>query len=276
MVSLAVRYWKKNLSQLLWRKAHTYLAFLLALIALLGLLYFCTRGKEWHNHVYRIARTSQWSVLPTLADKQKNIDAFAVELLLAIAEQEQFQFQLFEVSPSSLLQELDQREYDAILSFVKPSHQNERQYHFSDPLYLTGLVLVVTGSSRVNKWEQMEGAIVGIVQGASLVFDLDRYPAFLITTYPTIAQALMGLEKNSVDGIVLDLPTAFAYAAGLYAGKLKIILPPMTDEGLRLVTLHTPEAKALITRFNAGLQALQKSGRYQALVKKWGLPTKPD
>ena len=47
--------------------------------------------------------------------------------------------------------------------------------------------------------------------------------------------------------------------------------PPLTQEGLRLVTLKNEKGQQLIDAYNEGLDRLKEAGTYDKLLEKWGL-----
>ncbi len=254
----------------LMRKARSLVA-LMAALFLIGILWHaCSEKALWHGALYRIAYDNAWRPAVQF-EQQRNISAFSMELLLAIAKEENLQLELVRTSPEHLLVGLENGEYDAALSFQQPDAETPKHYLFSDPLYLNGPVLVVMKSSNINSLQQIEGKTIGVARGESIVFDMKQYPSFLIISYDNTQQALVSLSKNSIDGVIIDLLPAYAYVMGLYAGKLKIATRPLTDEGLRLCALRTPFSEALIQRIDKGLGALKANGSYQALGMRWSI-----
>lgn len=233
-------------------------------------LYSCSHRN---TRPYRVARDSTWYPL-TLLGKERNLVAFSDELLLAIAKEEEIQFQLSFASSDSLFRGLDQGEYDGILSSLPPTITNQELYYFSEPFYLLGPVLIVQEKSHYSSLEQMEGRSIGIKSGSTLVFNVYKYPSLLLISYDNIVSALNDLDKNIIDGVILDLLPAYLYTTGIYAGRLKIVTPPLNDAGLRLITRRTPDSRELIQDFNSGLKTVQKNGTYDTLLKKWGLQGK--
>lgn len=242
---------------------------LLISIFLFGLLWYTFSEKKiLHSSLYRIAYDN--SSFPN-SQQQRSISAFSMELILAIAKEEGIQVELIRTSPEHLYVGLENREYDAVFSFLLPNVSNKKLYFFSDPLYLNGPVLVVKESTDIESLKQMEGKTIGISMGTSMIFDISQYPSFLLISFDNIQQALTSLSKNNIDGVILDLIPAYAYTTGLYAGKLKIGTRPLTEEGLRLITLHNPISETFIKHIDNGLHKLKTSNSYKALAEKWSI-----
>jgi polar amino acid transport system substrate-binding protein len=220
--------------------------------------------------VYMIARDISWYPLQ-LGDKDKNVTAFTSELLLDIANEEKFSYNLDNVGSTLLFYDLDNKDYDAILASTAPTAWNKEQYEFSDPFYLVGPVLIVPIDSTIHSIAEMEGKTLGIRSGSSVVFDVATIPSIIIIPYDNINQSLDNLRDNQIDGVILPTLLAQVYVKTFYNTTLKIATPPLTNEGLRLVTRKEPRFASLISRFNNGLKKVKENGTYNELLYKWGL-----
>lgn len=248
----------------------TLVAIFLLLAVLLVFLRGCSTKELWNTRPYRIAYDPNWYPLQ-LYDKQRNLVAFSNELLLAIATNEKMRIEITPLSSENLLTSLDDNHYDAVLSSLSPSSENKGHYLFSNPYYRLGPVLIVNYSSSAKSLADLEGQIIGIRTGSSVVFNLELFPEILIKSYDDILLALLDLDRNNIDGVILDPLTAYVYTTGIFAKKLKIATGPLTDVGLRLITKHNFINKDLVSHFNDGLKALKDDGTYSMLIQKWGL-----
>jgi ABC-type amino acid transport substrate-binding protein len=50
-----------------------------------------------------------------------------------------------------------------------------------------------------------------------------------------------------------------------------MVTQPLTNEGLRLVALKTPEGHALIEKFNTSLAKIKSTSTYDSILAKWEL-----
>lgn len=242
----------------------------IVLIAVLALTIRSCSSKKAHKEYYRIARNSGWGSID-LHGKEKNMLGFSDELLQTIAEREKIRIELVFAGNDQFLPSLDNRQVDGVMSIITPTVLNLDQYDFSEPYYLLGPVLIVRSSSPVHEIKQMKGGSIGILSGSSLIFNTEQYPSLLVTSYNNIVTALNDLEKNVIDGVLVDALTGYTYVYGPYAGKLRVATPPLTNEGFRLITRRDPESEVLIHDFNEGLEALRKDGTYEKLLEKWTL-----
>ena len=111
---------------------------------------------------------------------------------------------------------------------------------------------------------------MGITLGSSDILILSSVPDILITRYPTLAKALLGCWKGEVKGVLIPALVAYAYCADFYQGRLKVVTPPLTEDGLRLL-VRKGRSQELLEDFNRGLEEVRASGEYNRLQEKWGL-----
>lgn len=271
-MKIAVQVWNDYFSKLLKVRIpgglRTAVVLILALVGLIFAVRACSAHFLWEPPIYRIAIDKTWYPIQ-LFDKERNMQAFASELLLAIAKKENIRIEIFFAGSDNMFLGLNNSQFDGVLSPLQPGVFNRESYIFSDPFYKLGAVLVVSDSSNVKSLSDMGGKIIGIRSDASLVFNINQFPEIILKSYDNSLIALMDLEKNTIDGVILDALSASIYTSGIFAKRLKIVGSPLTDIGLRLITRHNQEK--LIEHFNAGLKALKSNGTYNEMIYKWGL-----
>lgn len=205
-----------------------------------------------------------------LMGREKNVQGFSLELLGEIAKVQNINISTLAVSWDNILPKLQNKDVDAILSSMRPYTFLENVYDFSEPFLLTGPVLVMPFDSSINSIAGLNGKEIAVIRDSSAVEILEKNPEVLIRVYDTVPQALNDIVANVIDGAVINGLIAEGYTLDLYQKKLKVVTPPLDDEGLRLISLHN-NASHLIKVFNAGLSELKKSGKYDKLTKKWSL-----
>lgn len=223
--------------------------------------------------VYRIAIDETWYPLQ-LYEKEEDITIFSKEIALVIAAQEHYSIQILQVDTDNLFTGLDKGEYEGVLSSSIPNEENSENYILSNSYYLTGPVLVVSTSSDVKSLKNLKGKTVGILAGSEQIRLLyaNNYLNFVLYDYKNRFQLVNDVSSNVIDGMLLDLIPAYEYTtSSLYRGQLKIVSPPLTNEGLCLIAIKNPESIKLIDRFNEGLKAIKKNGIYAQLLLEWGL-----
>lgn len=239
-----------------------YSLFILILLVLFGCSSNSSEGRK-------VGIDASWYPLE-FGQRTNSVTAFSTELLSEIGKEEKIPFVRLTVNWDTLLEGLKKGSYEAILTSMPPYIFNEKLFDFSAIYLPLGPVLVVPVNSPIKSLQDLNGKEIAVIAGSSSALLLEPSQGVLIRDYLSIPEALNSLAAGSLDGAMVDILSAVAYCNDLYQGKLKIVTPPLNDEGLRLVTIRGA-APDLVSGFNRGLEALKKSGSYDKLLAKWGL-----
>ncbi|MEN9344173.1 MAG: hypothetical protein RLZZ453_960 [Chlamydiota bacterium] len=203
-------------------------------------------------------------------DREANITAFSTELLSMIGSKEDISITKISVSWDDLMEGLQKGEYEAILSSMPPYLFNQKEFDFSSIYLPLGPVFMVKENSSLHSIDDLKGKEVGVVSGSTDDILIQDKSGVIIRYYDSIPAMLNALASGQIDGAITGILPANAYIQDLYKNELKIISPPLTEEGLRLVTLHN-QGKTLLKAFNKGLEALKKDGSYEKMLTKWSI-----
>lgn len=222
-----------------------------------------------NDPTYRIARDPSWYPLNLMGQGQA-IYGFTSDLIKEIARKEQISVDLVISDWNLLFQLLDRGSYDAVVSSLTPNNINLAKYDFSEFLLALGPVLIVPVNSPISSLEDLQKKIVGVIGSTSDDLIVQKIPNVLIKRYERPAFALEDLIVGNMDGLLLAVLEAQAFIKDLYAGQLKIVTSPLSDQALRLITLKNENSR-LIEAVNEGLQSSLQDGTYLQLLKKWNL-----
>ncbi len=254
---------RKNLSRLL------ILAALLLLI--MGWVEFGGSEHESSLVVFRVARDPIWNPIDFMG-KEREMTAFSDELIRSIAEEEGMRVSFATTGANALFGGLLSDQFDVILTGAPPSPFAESQFVYSVPYFRYGPVVVVSSKSSFTNHKQLEGKILGAERGAATVFNLAVDPKTTIVPFDNIIDALEELSFGDIDGVILNVLPASLYTQSLFRGNIRVISSPLTQEGLRLVAQRNKIGAKFVGKFDHGLKKMKKDGRYDALLKRWGLP----
>ncbi|MCH9609720.1 MAG: Lysine/arginine/ornithine-binding periplasmic protein [Chlamydiales bacterium] len=242
--------------------------FKIALILLLSFLGGCSSEPSTDKQ-YAIGRDPTW--FPVNFKLQTgNVNAFSNSLVGSISRLEQTPMFIFDTNWITLFQGLEEEEYDAVFTPLPVNQENQDRFTFSDPFLLIGPVLVVPETSKVTMLSQLRDKRIGINQYDDTILIVQKFPAVSIKLYQNMPLALEELAAGRLDGVLINTLQAHALVPNLYPGILKIVTPPLSDKGLRLVTLKGKHEK-LIEHFNLGLEKMRASGQYGELREKFAL-----
>lgn len=221
------------------------------------------KGKKAHF----IGRDPTWYAIHEEVSPP-DLTAFTNALVEQIAKTEHIELDLVNVGSAQLFQPLELEEVGGVLSVIEPDVVSKGKYSFSDPLLLLGPVLVVREDSEAHSLEDLSGKIVAVNQYDESVLIAQSYPSLVIALYQSKAEALTQLKEGGYDGVLISNIQAQSLVNHFYPSALKIVTKPLSNKGIRLVTLKERN-KSLINHFNHGLAALIKSGEYRGLMKSF-------
>ncbi len=229
-------------------------------------LYGCSSSSPH----YEIGVDPTWTPLD-FKERQQNVLGFCTDLFMETAKEENLLVSLCQASWDNLFENLQKGKYQAVLSSLYPYSFQESIYSFSDPFLEIGPVFIAPIDAKKHlSMEDFSGKSVGVLIGSPEILLLEKDPSIYIRTYATIPDALNDLVSGKTQGALLPVLNTSAYVNHLYFKKLKIVSKPLTDAGLRMVTLKGKNPK-LIKDFNHCLQKMKKKGSYDALLSKWSL-----
>lgn len=259
-----VNYYYRKMIAINWR----YVAIvILALLALFGIFRACSSTLLIGEH-YRIGYDTSWYPLQ-LMERERGMSAFMSELFSEIAKGKKMRLELVQSNQDFLVLNLNNKEFDGILSAMTPTPSNRYMYDFSDPIYLLGPIVVVKSSSNIKTLKDLQYKNVGIKTISPAIQELKTYAEITTYAYDNMLTALSDLEKGNVDAVLIDPLQAQVYLSG-FANRLKVVAGPLSTLAIRLVVRK--DEKEFLKRFNEGLKEMKENGDYKALLKRWNLP----
>jgi polar amino acid transport system substrate-binding protein len=201
------------------------------------------------------------------------INGFVEDMLLEMAWHEGIEWEKVSANSDSLLEGLKMGKYDAVLTGLPKYSFYVAKYDFSQNFLDLGPVFVVGVSSPYTKLKEIDRGAVGMIEGDSLRELLDISPKVQVRYYLSETALLDAVAEGEVVGAFMGALPAETYLKNVYAGSLKIMTEPLTEEGLHLISLKD-QNKDLLHRFNKSLSWFKKK-KMAALLEKWGLRGEP-
>lgn len=242
----------------------------IALLLLLSLFVWACGGPQKPQTALTIGRDPNWSSLH-LGQMAVNITALSTALVQEIAKEEKIPLQVLDTDWIQLYEGLENNSFGGVFSSLPLNLITHSEYDFSEPFLLLGPVLVVRNGSSATSLNDLHGGIVGINQFDNSVLIVQEHPSIIIRLYQNMSAALSDLTNGLLDGVLLPNLEAHSLIPNQFAGSLKIVTPPLNNEGIRIVTLKG-QNKSLIDYFNNGLSKAIQSGTYAELKQKFNLP----
>lgn len=251
--------------------------FLAGLLLLWGGYRGCRYIVPAAPEVYKIAIDTTWYPL-LLYGREHSMTAFASDLLFQIARNQKIKVEIIRVGPKRTLELLDDGYVDGIFSSLTPDKETEQKYYFSEPFYRFGAVLVMRKEYDFKSLQALPNKRIAVKRNSPILYHLSFDPTIVVVPFDSPLVVLDDLAHDRVDGVFIDQLLAYFYYGGLYRDQFKVVTKPLTDEGMRLVTLQENYTSDLIEMFNAGLKNMIEDGTYDRLLKQWELynPEKPE
>jgi polar amino acid transport system substrate-binding protein len=244
-------------------------AAVLALVLVLGIvLTGCAGGAK--SQAIIIATDAAFPPME-FVDANKEIVGFDIDLMNAIAQEMKLTVEYKNTAWDGIFAGLETGDYDAILSSVTITDERKEKYDFSDPYINAGQAIIVRADDNsVAGQADLSGKVVGAQIGTTGALAVQDMAGATLKEYDTIDMALLDLVSGNVDVVVVDTPVAadYALASDQFAGKLKIVGDPITDEYYGTLVRKGQNADFL-KAFNEGLAKVKASGKYDEIYAKW-------
>ncbi len=252
-------------------KQPLFVKILASLLLLSSLLWFATPkcSSPTPEKTYLIALNSNWYPLQ-LATKERDMTTFCKVLFNLIAAKQGLHLRIMETK-LELFRLLDSNACDGVISILSPPELTSKRYISSDAIYQLGIVLVVKKDSYLTSSQNIGDSHIGIIGSAQILLQIAHLQSAIFTSYENSSRALNDLDNRNIDGVIIDTLQASTFLHGLYAGKFKILSPPLVKEGIELYLHQNKESEPFLKLFNEGLRDLRKSGTYHELIEQWGL-----
>ena len=197
---------------------------------------------------------------------------YDIDLWAAIAEKAGIAF-----DPKTNIEAMD---FDAVISAVatNPNYvglsgisiTDERKLtvNFSEGYINAGLVVIVKADSGFETADQLKGKLIGVQLGTTSDFAAEEITGMEnVAQYKTFLNAVMDLQGNKLDAVIIDKPVGQAILASLNDPSLVIV-----DMGLQAdwygieVNKNNPE---LLEKINKALAELEAEGFFDQLAVKY-------
>lgn len=239
--------------------------FILLALTLFGLS-SCSKSKSVD---YQIGIDPSFYPL-ALNEQAASVFAFSDELLRHISHATKKDFRIINFNWDNLIEGLYLKKVDAVFSSAPLNLINQTKYSFSDLILKTGPVLIVPTQTGKISLKDLSGRIVAMGKTQEELDLMKAYPEIQFVFYDSLVDALEKTVQGSYAACLIPILPASAYLKDLFQNNLIISSSPLTDEGLRLLTLKDAHPK-LLTTFNEGLLDAQKNGEMNTLLTKWSL-----
>jgi polar amino acid transport system substrate-binding protein len=201
--------------------------------------------------------------------KYKGID---VELLAAIAKEENFDYELKPMDFNGIIPGITSNQLDGAIAGMSITDERKKTLDFSDGYFQSGLSLVVNkDNTDIKSVDDLNGKSASLKKGtAGSQFAEDNQSKYnLKLNYfddsPSMFQAV---ENKNCDFLLEDYPVV-AYKIKIDPNsKLKIVGDKLTNVDYGFAVKKGENAD-LLKKFNDGLKKIKENGEYDKIVSQY-------
>jgi len=196
-------------------------------------------------------------------------EGFDIDLIRAIADEQDLDIQFQDISFDSLIPGLHAGTLDIVIAAMTITEERKQAVSFSDPYFVANQSILVHEEAEQDLTVLFGESRIGVQTGTTgdLWVTENLYDEDILTgnvvRYETFDLAIEDLVHKNLDAIVLDRPVAEAFMEGR---PLIMVGEIITDEEYGIAVAH--DSQELLQKINEGLEKVIESGKMDELIKK--------
>ena len=217
--------------------------------------------------VYKIGTNAEYPPFENV-DEAGEIVGFDVELITAIAEASEFEFEWVNTRWDGIFVALQSGEFDAVISAATITDERAEIVNFSDPYFNAGQTIAVRADeTEIEGPEDLAGKKVGVQLGTTGDIWLSEQTQAEVIRFDENTLAFQSLANGDVDAAVADGPVTIEIVKANPEMRLKVLSGVYTEEFYGIAV--NKDRADLLQAVNEGLAAVQADGTYDAIYDKW-------
>ena len=195
-------------------------------------------------------------------------EGYDVDLINAVAAKAGFEIEFEAMDFDAVIAAVQSNVNTIGVSGISITSERQLSVDFSEGYINAGLIVVIKKDSGYATTDDLNGKIIGVQMGTTSDFAAESITGQAnVAQYKTFLNAIMDLQGNKVDAVIVDKPVGMAILASLADETLEIV-----DMGLQAdwygieVNKENPE---LLEKINAALAELEAEGFYEELAVKY-------
>lgn len=203
-------------------------------------------------------------------NENNELIGFDVDFAKALATEMGVEVEFVPIAWDGIFLGLGADKYDCIISSVSITAERLESYGFSKPYLSNGQVIVVApGNESIKTPADLAGKKIGVQIETTADIAAEKQNAltpFEISKYDTIMDTFADLKSGRLDCIVVDYAVAIEYATAS-PDDYVITSAQLTNEPIAVCM--NKEDTELVEKVNAGITALQESGKMKEMSNLW-------
>ena len=192
-----------------------------------------------------------------------------LDLLAAIAEDQGFEYELQVIGFSAAVTALEAGEVDGVIAGMSITDERAQKYDFSEPYFDSGVGMAVAADSDIKSYEDLAGLQVAAkigTEGCAFAESIADQYGFTIAQFEDSATMYQDVLSGTSAACFDDYPVlGYEISRGT---PLALPMPMERGSSYGFATLKGA-APELVEMFNAGLENLKASGKYDEIINTY-------
>ena len=195
-------------------------------------------------------------------------EGYDVDLIKAIADKAGFEIEFEAMDFDAVIAAVQTNPNTIGVSGISITEERKLSVDFSEGYINAGLIVVVKKDSGYATTEDLKGKVIGVQMGTTSDFAAEEITGQgNVAEYKSFLNAIMELQGNKVDAVIVDKPVGLAILASLGDDNLVIVDMGLDADWYGIeVNKDNPE---LLEKINAALAELEAEGFYEELAVKY-------
>lgn len=241
------------------------------IIAMMGLSLFlllCSscdsnRNNQKNSDVIRFATSGDYP--PFEYYSRGDLTGFDIELARLIAKELKKEPIFSNMQFNAILPSLQHGQVDIAISSISETSERKKNFDFSDVYYQDHLAAVYHRRLPVTQAHQLQDKKIACQLGTTMDLWLKKHmPHASVMRVDQNNQAIESLKSGHIDVVVMDGAQAKSFSK--QSAMLNYAFIAQSDEGYALAF---KKQSPLLPQVNQALKNLQRSGKIDALKRKW-------
>lgn len=238
---------------------------LFALLAAMVMLCCCAFASA---ETYYYATNPEYPPFESV-DADGSLVGYDIDLINAIGEKIGAEFVAEAMAFDAVVSAVQADPNTVGLSGISITDERKLSVNFSDGYIDAGLVVIMKADAGFASADDLKGKMIGVQLGTTSDFKAEEITgAENVQTYNTFINAVLDLQGNQIDAVIVDAPVGMAILASMNDPSLVIAdidLGAADWYGIA-VNKANPE---LLEKINAALAELKAEGFFDALAAKY-------
>ena len=238
---------------------------MIALLAALAMLCCCAFASA---ETLYYATNPEYPPFESMDDNNQVV-GYDVDLINAIGEKIGIEFQPEAMAFDAVVSSVQTNPNMIGLSGISITEERKLSVNFSDGYIDAGLVVVMKADAGFKTMDDLKGKLIGVQQGTTSDFKAEEITGQEnVMRYATFIDAMLSLQGNKVDAVIVDAPVGQAILASMNDASLII-----TDIDLGAADWYgiavNKDNVELLDKINAALAELKAEGFLDTLAAKY-------